>query len=56
LVHLELQGCDIILEIDWLAKYKVTIDCEKKLITFSTPEGERLEFGGNNLQQTILPI
>ena len=34
---------------NWLAKYKVTLDCEKKLITFSAPEGERIELKENSL-------
>ena len=41
---------------DWLAKQKVTIDCEKKLITFSTPEGERMEFKGSGYRKTISTI
>jgi len=49
LVQLEIQGWDIILGMDWLAKHKVIIDCEKKLITFSTPKGERMELKGNSL-------
>ena len=43
LVQLEIQGWDVILGMDWLAKHKVAIDCEKKLIAFWTPEGERME-------------
>jgi len=27
LVHLEIQGCDVILGMNWVAKHKVTIDC-----------------------------
>ena len=46
-VQVEMQRWDIILGMDWLAKHKVTTDCEKKLITFSTPKGERMEFKGN---------
>jgi len=36
LIQLDIQGWDVILGIDWLAEYKVTIDCERKLVTFST--------------------
>ena len=46
-VQVEMQRWDIILGMDWLAKHKVTTDCEKKLITFSTPKGKRMEFKGN---------
>ena len=56
MVQLEIQGWDVILGMDWLAKDKVTIDCERKLIAFSTPEGERMEFRGNGYQQTIPTI
>ena len=42
LVQIEIQRWNVILGVDWLAKHKVTLDCEKKLITFSTPEGERI--------------
>ena len=42
--------------INCLAKHKVTTDCEKKLITFSTPKGERLEFKGNGYHKAILTI
>ena len=56
LVQVEIEGWDIISGMDWLAKYKVTIDSEKKLITFSAPEGERVEFKGNGYQRTIPTI
>jgi len=36
---------------DWLVKHKVTIDCEKKLITFSISKGERVELKGNGYQK-----
>jgi len=36
---------------DWPVKLKVTIDCEKKLITFLTSEGERMELKGNGYQK-----
>ena len=34
LIQLNIQGWDVILGIDWLTRYKVTIDCEGKSITF----------------------
>ena len=56
LVQLDIQGWDVILEMDWLTKHKVTIDCEKKLVTLSTPEGERMTFKGSGHQVTILTV
>ena len=53
LVPPDIQGWDLILGMDWLTKYKVTIDCEKKLVTFSTPDGERMTFKGSGHQVTI---
>jgi len=49
LVQLEIQAWDVILGTDWLAKHKVTLDCEKDLITFSAPEGNEMELKENNL-------
>jgi len=53
LVLLEIQGYDVILGIDWLTKHKATIDCEQKLLTLVTPEGERLVHKGINPKQGI---
>jgi hypothetical protein len=41
---LESKGIDVILGIDWLSKYKVFIDCAKKSIKLTTPDGKELEF------------
>ena len=49
LVQLEIEGWDVILGTDWLAKHKVTLDCRKELITFSAPEGDVMELKENNL-------
>ena len=49
LVWLEMQVYDVILGMDWLAKYKATIDCQKMLLTLTTPEGEKIECWGSNL-------
>ena len=38
---------------DWLAKHKATIDCEQKLLTLVTPEGEELIYRGTNPKQAI---
>jgi len=40
LVLLEIQGYDVILGMDWLTKYKATIDYERKILTLFTSEGE----------------
>jgi hypothetical protein len=29
---------------DWLSKYKVLIDCAKKYVKITTPEGKEMEF------------
>jgi hypothetical protein len=41
---LELKGIDVILGMDWLCKHKVLIDCAKKSIKLTTPDGKELEF------------
>jgi hypothetical protein len=41
---LQSKGIDVILGIDWLSKYKVFIDCAKKSIKLTTPDGKELEF------------
>jgi len=37
---------------DWLAKYKVTINCKKKLIAFSNFEGVRSVFRWSSFQKS----
>ena len=49
LVQPEIQGWNVILETDWLAEHKVTLDCEKKLTTFSDPKEEGMELKQNSL-------
>jgi hypothetical protein len=39
-----LKGIDAILEMDWLSKHKELIDCAKKSVKLTTPEGKELEF------------
>jgi hypothetical protein len=41
---LESKGIDIILGMDWLSKHKVLIDCAKKFVKLTTPEGKEMEF------------
>jgi hypothetical protein len=40
----ESKGIDVILGMDWLSKYKVLIDCAKKSVKMTTPEGKEMEF------------
>jgi hypothetical protein len=44
LIVLESKGIDVILEMDWLSKHKVLIDCAKKSVKLTTPEGKELKF------------
>jgi hypothetical protein len=44
LIVLESKGFDVLLGIDWLSKHKVLIDCTKKSVKFTTPEGKEIEF------------
>jgi hypothetical protein len=41
---LELKGIDVILRMDWLSKHKVLINCAKKSVKLTSPEGKELEF------------
>jgi hypothetical protein len=41
---MEPKGIDVILGMDWLGKHKVLIDCAKKSVKLTTPDGKELEF------------
>jgi hypothetical protein len=41
---LESWGIGVIIEMDWLSKHKVLIDCSKKSIKLITPNGKELEY------------
>jgi hypothetical protein len=43
-IVLESKGIDIILRMDWISKHKVLIDCAKKSVKLTTPEGNEMEF------------
>jgi hypothetical protein len=43
-IALELKGIDVILGMDWLRKHNVLIDCAKKSVKLTTPEGKEMEF------------
>jgi hypothetical protein len=44
LIVLESKGIDIILSMDWLSKRKALIDCSRKSVKLTTPDGKELEF------------
>jgi hypothetical protein len=44
LIVLESKGIDVILGMEWLSNHKVLIDCAKKSIKLTTPEGKEMEF------------
>jgi hypothetical protein len=44
LIVLKLKGIDIILGMEWLSKHKVLINCAKKSVKWTTPNGKELEF------------
>jgi hypothetical protein len=44
LIVLESKGINVILGMDWLSKRKVLIDCAKKSVKLTTPEGKEIEF------------
>src|SRR3954470_1858812 len=43
-IVLESQGLDVILGMDWLAKYQGVIDCASRSITLRTPAGLKIEY------------
>jgi hypothetical protein len=44
LIVLESKDIDVILEMDWLSKHNVLIDCAKKSVNLTTPDGKELEY------------
>jgi hypothetical protein len=44
IIVLESKGIDVILGMYWLSKHKVLIDCTKKSVKLTTPEGKEMEF------------
>jgi hypothetical protein len=44
LIVLKSKGIDVILGMDWLSKHKVLIECAKKSIKLTTPDGKELEY------------
>jgi len=52
-VVLDIQGYDVILGMDWLTRYRATIDCKQKTLTIVTPEGENLIFKGGDSNRLV---
>ncbi|XP_028083002.1 uncharacterized protein LOC114284293 [Camellia sinensis] len=50
LMPLDMVHFDIILGMDWLAKYHTTIDCVSKQVVFRPPGQEKTEVGVENIQ------
>jgi hypothetical protein len=44
LIVLGSKGIDVILSMDWLCKHMVLIDCTKKSVKLTTPDGKELEY------------
>jgi hypothetical protein len=44
IIVLESKGLDVILGMDWFCEHKVLINCDKKSVMFTTPDGKELEF------------
>ena len=44
LIILESQGLDVILGMDWMSKYRGSIDCVSRSICLTTPEGKRIKY------------
>ena len=54
-VQLDIQGWDAILRMDWLTRHMVTINSERKFVTFSASDEERVTFKGSG-HQMVIPI
>jgi hypothetical protein len=52
LIVLLSKGIYIILEINWLSKHKALIDCARKSIKLTTPNGKEMEFVGEPVVTT----
>lgn len=51
LVVLDIQGFDVILRMDWLAKYHASVDCYAKTVTFHMPGNLPFTFTGSRKPQ-----
>ena len=41
---LDMEGLEIILGMDWLGKYKATIECREKIVSLEGPRGEKVRY------------
>ena len=53
LILLGIHGYDVILGMDWLTKYRATIDCKRKTLTIFTSEGESILYSRSHSGPTI---
>ena len=44
LILLNMRDFDVIIGMDWLSKYKATVDCHKKSVQFMLPEQVVISF------------
>ena len=44
LIILKSQGLDVILDMDWLAKYQGVIDCASRSMTLCSPTGLKIKY------------
>src|SRR5438045_8169300 len=57
LILIDMAGFDIIIGMDWLAKYRAKVDCHKKRVKFRIPGGEVLKFEGERgIRKKINPM
>ena len=47
LIILDSQGLDVILGMDWMAKYEGVLDCANRTVALTTPEKKRIRFKSN---------
>jgi hypothetical protein len=43
-IMLDSEGIDVILGMNWLAKWKTVVQCSKKIVSLTTPDGKNIEF------------
>lgn len=56
LVAFEMLGFNVILGMDWRAKYGASIDCGAKDDVFRPPDAEEFKFCGSRVRATPLPL
>ena len=54
LIVLEMKDFQVILGMDWLAKYCATIDCKKKIVRFYPPGQEEFVFRSSSERRPVL--